>query len=363
MTVEGNDTAATEEFVGRVFDAGLKALELTSMYIGDRLGLYKTLSEAGPATSAELAARTGLSERYLREWLEQQAVSSVLTVHEASLPAARRRYELPAAHGAALLDPESPFSIAPIAQTAAILGMAAPMVADAFKTGGGVPWGAYGEAIVDVQGDFNRPWLMAQLGQEFLPSIPDVHAPLAAPAPARVLDVACGVGWASLAIAKAYPNVSVHGIDIDGASIERAKSNAAAAGLGGRVRFEARDAAGLASEQPYDFAVIVEAVHDMSDPVGVLSAVRKALAPGASLMVVDERVQDEFTAPGDEVERFMYCASVLLCLPAAMTETPSAATGTVMRTSTLRRYAIEAGFTSVEVLDIDHPMLRFYRLT
>src|SRR5581483_9410631 len=198
------------------------------------------------------------------------------------------------------------------------------------------------------------------LGNEFLPSLPSVHAALQKPG-ARVLDVACGVGWASTAIARAYPNASVTGIDVDKTSVERARENAAAAGLEGRVRFLAADGKAIGGG-PYDFAIIVEAVHDMSDPVGVLAAVRKALAPGAPLMVVDERVADSFVAPGDETERFMYAASVLLCLPTGMAEQPSAANGTVMRTSTLERYARAAGFATVEVLDIDHPMLRFYLL-
>jgi 2-polyprenyl-3-methyl-5-hydroxy-6-metoxy-1,4-benzoquinol methylase len=262
----------------------------------------------------------------------------------------------------ALTDPESPFSAAPVARTVGLLTIGAPMIIEAFKTGGGVPWEAFGEDGVDVQGDFNRPWLLGQLGTEYLPAVADIDARLRASPPARVLDVACGVGWASIAIARAYPNATVHGIDSDRTSIERATQYAAKDGLSGRVKFEARDAAGLATEAPYDFAIIVEAVHDMSNPVGVLSAIRKALAPGASLVVVDERVGESFTAPGDEVERFMYAASVLLCLPTSMVDHPSAATGTVMRPATLRRYATEAGFSQVEILDLEHPMLRFYRL-
>jgi 2-polyprenyl-3-methyl-5-hydroxy-6-metoxy-1,4-benzoquinol methylase len=351
---------STEEFVGRLFDAGLKTLELATVYIGDRLGLYKTLADGGAVTPGELAGKTGLNERYLREWLEQQAVSSVLVVDDAGRPAGERRYSLPAEHAVALTDPDSPFSMAPLARFVCALVLT-PQVADAFKTGAGVPWSAFGAEGVDAQGDFNRPWLLASLGTEYLPAIPAVHERLQKPG-ARVLDVACGVGWASIAIARAYPQTTVLGIDADQLSVERANQHAREAGLDGRVRFERRDASTLSSEAPFDAAIVVEAVHDMSNPVGVLSAIRKALAPGASLIVADERVADEFTAPGDEIERFMYAASILVCLPNGMSEQPSAATGTVMRRSTLERYAREAGFSSVEALDLEHPMLRFYEI-
>jgi hypothetical protein len=114
---------------------------------------------------------------------------------------------------------------------------------------------------------------------------------------------------------------------------------------------------------PYDLALIIEAVHDMANPVAVLSSVREALAPGASLIVVDERVAPEFTAPGDEIERFMYSASILCCLATGMAESPTVATGTVMRPSTLERFAKEAGFSQFEILEgLEHPFFRFYRL-
>ncbi|HEY7268468.1 MAG TPA: class I SAM-dependent methyltransferase, partial [Dehalococcoidia bacterium] len=326
MTTEQMIGPSTEELVGRLFDAGLKTLEFTMVYIGDRLGLYKTLAASGPVTPAELASKTGYNERYLREWLEQQAVASMLTVEDASLTADRRRFILPPEYAAALIDPESPFSMAPLARMVGGLALAG-RVADAFKTGAGVPWADFGAEAIEAQGDFNRPWLLGALGSDYLPAVPDVHQRLQKPG-ARFLDVACGVGWASIAVARAYPNVAVLGIDADEMSVERANQNARAAGLSDRVRFEQRDAATLSGGQPFDAAIIIEAVHDMSDPVGVLGAVRKALAPGASLIVADERVGDEFTAPGDEIERFMYSASVMICLPAGMSEQPSAATGT-----------------------------------
>jgi 2-polyprenyl-3-methyl-5-hydroxy-6-metoxy-1,4-benzoquinol methylase len=353
---------STDGLVERLFDSCLKTLELFTVYIGDRLGLYKALAAGGSSTASELAKRVKLDERYLREWLEQQAVAGILTVDDAALPEDQRVYSLPEEHAEALVNPDSPYSIAPLARMAASFGSVLPQLLKSFGDGGGVGWAAYGPDAIEAQGDFNRPWLRGQLASEYLPAIPDVHERLTADPPANVLDMASGVGWCGISIAQGYPKVSVVGIDVDQSSIDLAQSNANAQGLAGRVRFEARDGAGSLGG-PYDLALIIEAVHDMANPAAILSSVREALAPGASLIVVDERVAPAFTAPGDEVERFMYGASVLCCLPTAMSESPTVATGTVMRPSTLERYGKEAGFTKFEILEgLEHPFFRFYRL-
>ena len=179
---------------------------------------------------------------------------------------------------------------------------------------------------------------------------------------ARVADVACGVGWAAISLARAYPNITVDGFDLDELSIEIASKNAEEAGVADRVRFEAKDAADTALENRYDLAMVVESIHDMSQPVAVLGAIRNMLKPGGTLIVADERTEDAFTAPASETERFFYAYSVLCCLPSALDDETSAATGTVMRRSTFERYAKDAGFDGVSVLPIEHDFLRFYRL-
>ena len=362
--VTTTDTSKTEAFVERLFGATLGAIDVMSVYLGDRLGLYRSLAKDGPATPPELAQRADIHPRYAREWLEQQAVSEILEVEDVSKPESQRRYALPSAHAAALIDPDSPFSIAPLARAFASIGAVLPKVMEVYRTGGGVPWADYGADGIEAQGDFNRPWLVHQFGTEFLPSVPDVHARLQADPPARVADVACGVGWAGIAIARAYPKVGVDGFDFDESSIALAQGFAREAGLGDRVSFQVRDAADPANEGAYDLAVVIEAIHDLSRPVEALAAIRTMLAPGGTAIIADERVADQFTAPGDPVERLLYGASIFLCLPAGMADQPSAATGTVIRESTMRRYAAEAGFSEVQVLDsIEHPFLRFYRLT
>lgn len=176
----------------------------------------------------------------------------------------------------------------------------------------------------------------------------------------RLVDVGCGQGWSTIAVAGAFPEAEVVGIDADVASVEDARRHAAEQGVD--VRFEAADAAVLADQGPFDAALILEALHDMSRPVEVLAAVRAAVTSDGALLVADEAVAPTFTAPGDDIERMMYGWSVLHCLPASLAEQPSAAIGTVIREDTVRALAAEAGFASVEVLPVDGGFFRLYLL-
>lgn len=233
-----------------------------------------------------------------------------------------------------------------------------PALVDAYRSGRGNGWDRYGADMREGQAAFNRPAFTNLLGRQWLPAIADLDQRLRADPPARVVDVACGEGWSTIAIARAYPNADVIGVDLDAPSIEAARRNAETAGV--PVEFRHADAATLSG--PFDAAIIIEAVHDMSNPVDVLRSVRATLAASGSLIVIDERVAETFSAPGDDIERFMYGWSITTCLPDGRSRQPSAATGSVMRPSTLRAYAKEAGFASVEVMPIDNDFFRFYRL-
>ncbi len=362
-TVTSAHERTPDELVGRLFEASLGMFDVMAVYVGDQLGLYRALHDGGPATSSDLASRAGIDERYAREWLEQQAVTGILEVDDVEAAADERRFSLPDAYAEPLLDPTSPLSIAPLGRSVVACAKALPQLLTAFRTGGGVEWSDYGPDMIESQGDFNRPWLTHSFGSQVLPAIPDVHRRLQADPPARLADVACGVGWASIAIAKAYPAVRIDGFDLDPSSIELARHNAREAGVEDRVTFDVRDI-GTIADDTYDIVVIIEALHDMTQPVGVLSSIRRVLRPGGVALIADEKTADRFTAPADDTERAYYGFSVFTCLPAVMTARPTAAIGTVMRASTMQRLGAEAGFRSVERLDepaLD--MLRFYRFT
>ena len=297
------DTAKAEAFAGRVFKAFIESADLLSIYLGDRLGLYRALADGGAATPSELASRAKINVRYAREWLEQQAATGILEVDDASSPEDRRRYSLPPEHALALTDLDSPFSVSPVPRLVIAGAQAMPKLLAAYRDGSGVAWSEYGPDLIESQGDCNRPWLLPQFATEYLPSIKDVHARLQADPPARVADVACGVGWASIAVAKAYPKATVHGLDLDESSIALARKNAQAAGVADRVKFEVQDAGSPSLRGRYDLAVVIEAVHDLSKPVPVLRAIKGMLAPGGTLLVADERVGEVFTVPANDLER------------------------------------------------------------
>jgi SAM-dependent methyltransferase len=273
-----------------------------------------------------------------------------------------RRYTLPAGHDEVLLDRESLSYMTGLARLA--VGAAAPFQAliAAYRTGDGVPYATYGADARDGIAELNRPMFINLLGSEWLPAIPEIHLRLQSDPPARVADIGCGTGWSSVAIARAYLKARVDGLDLDDASIATARANARQAGVADRVRFEVRDAADPQLLGRYDLVTAFETVHDMARPVEALQMMRGLLAKGGSVLIADERVAETFNAPGDEIDRFNYGWSILHCLPASRTESASAATGTVMRPQTLRRYATAAGFRDVDVLPIQNDFWRFYRL-
>lgn len=357
---DSGDEQLRDALMERLFDSLLGGMELLSIDLGHRLGLYTALRAHGPVTAHELAEQAGIAERYAREWLEQQAVAGIIGVDDPGLEPGQRRYQLPQAHAAVLVEEESPAYLMGAAPSLTGLALTLHQVVGAYRTGGGVPYADFGAEIRHGIGAFNRPMFVNHLG-DWLHVLPDVRERLAAGG--RVLDVGCGTGWSSIAVAQAFPLVSVHGVDMDEASVDEARTNAEQAGVADRVTFEVHNAAKFnASGNRFDLACVFEALHDMGHPVEVLRRVRAALTPGGAVLIADERVADEFTAPGDEIERFMYGWSVLHCLAATVAESAQIANGTVLRETTVHTWARDAGFSRIETLPVDNDFWRFYRL-
>ena len=358
MSVEEGERR--DEFVGRVVGSMLGTFDLATMFIGERLGLYRALA-GNPATPGELAERAGANERYVREWLEQQAAAGILEADGAA--GTERRYRLPAAHAEVLVDGDSPYYLGSYPRLVTSCLAVLPELLSAFRHGGGVPYERYGVDCREAIAASNRPLFLNLLGSRWFPSVTELHARLRADPPVAVADIGCGLGWSSIAIARAYPQALVDGFDQDPASVEAARGNAAAAGLADRVRFDTESAAAVAGRgRRYDVVTAFETVHDMARPVEALRSMRQLAAEGGFVLVVDERAADEFEAPAGEVERVLYGFSILHCLPVGLSEPGGVGTGTVMRASTLRGYAVEAGFRDVEVLPVENDFWRFYRL-
>jgi 2-polyprenyl-3-methyl-5-hydroxy-6-metoxy-1,4-benzoquinol methylase len=347
-----------EEFAQRLLDAVLGAQFVQAAYLGDRLGYYRALAEAGPLTAPELAARTGTAERYAREWLEHQAVAGALAVDEPGAAPEARRFELPAGAAEVLTDPTSPAHVLPMARMVGGLGQHLDDLVEAYRTGNGVSWAEFGDDAREGQGGANRPLFLGALPREYLPSVPDIDAVLSGGG--RIADVGCGVGWSSIGMALAHPSVTVDGYDVDVPSVAAARANAREAGVGDRVRFSTDDVATVRDR--YDLVTAFECIHDLPDPVSVLAAMRGLAGSDGVVLVMDENVAETFTAPGDDVEQLMYGWSITCCLPDGLSTPGSVGTGTVMRPDTLRRYAADAGFSAVDVLPIQDDFFRFYRL-
>ncbi|PVZ11159.1 class I SAM-dependent methyltransferase [Actinomycetospora cinnamomea] len=360
------DDERTTACVEKVFGWILGAENITALYLGDRLGWYRSLAADGPATAPELAARTGTAARYAREWLEQQAVCGLLTVDDPGAEPDARRFTLPAAHVPVLADPDSEVNLAAMPRLLTATQRHIDDLLEAYRTGGGVSWEQLGTDAREGQGDQNRGLLRKALTRDYLPLLPDVDRALRAGG--RVADVGCGVGWSTVGIAGGYPTARVDAFDVDEASIDAVRANARAYGVADRVAAHHADMAtaidrGIADEGGYDLVCAFECVHDMPDPVGVLGAMRRAVAEDGTVLIMDEKVADTFAPNGDEAEQLFYGFSLLCCLPDGLSTPGSVGTGTVMRRSTLEEYARAAGFAAVEVLDeLDNDMFRFYRL-
>jgi len=276
---EPGDPAALAD---RLFRDMTGALELLTVYLGERLGLYQALQAGGPATSAELAVRTGTTERYIREWLEHHAASGLLEVDDPAGGPLARRYFLPPGHVPVLADTGDvryqAFNGAEIVRAARWM----PEVATAIRSGGAppaLPWAPEGRP------EFNRAIFLNLLAKQWLPAIADVDRRLRSEPPARVADLACGTGWSSIAMAQAYPLISVDGFDLDADAIAAARRNAEETGLADRVTFTAADASGPGASGRYDLVTIIEGLHDMSRPVDALRVARGMLGEPGCVIV------------------------------------------------------------------------------
>lgn len=363
--------AAAEAFAERLFGIGLAALEAITISLGRELGLYEHLVDPAGRCPGEVAAAAGIDERYAREWLEQQASAGLIDVvgpNDVGDPG-ERRFALSAAGVRCLTDLDDLASTGPLFDLLPSVVRVFPgSLVEAYRTGAGIPYGEY--VFHQAQGDFNRPAFLHLLVDEWLPQVPGLVERLGRSG-ARAAEIGCGEGWAAIGLALGFPDLRVDGFDADEPSIESARAHAAEAGVSDRVRFHVADvsgddlgsggSAGLLGD--HDLVLAMEMVHDLARPVEALATMRRLGAPDAVRIVMDEKVAETFEpATEDPVERFMYAASVLHCLPVGRVGEESAATGTVMRPSTLRAYAEAAGFPGMEILPIDHDLFRFYRL-
>ena len=330
------DQAKLDEFVGRaVGDLG-SALTAALVVIGDKLGLYKALAQAGPLVPGELATRTATTERYVREWLNAQAAAGYVTYDAGS-----GRYSLSAEQASALADESSPAFMLGGFQAMTAAMKAEPKLTEAFRTGKGLGWHEHDANLFEGTERFFRPGYRANLVNSWIPALDGVEAKLRAGA--KVADVGCGLGTSTILLGQAYPNSTIVGFDYHAPSIERARERAAAAGVSDHVHFEIAPA----KEYPgrdYDLVACFDCLHDMGDPIGAAAHVRSTLSTDGTWMIVEPFANDKVEDNLNPVGRVFYSASTLICTPASLAQEVGMGLGAQAGETRLREVVMAGGF-------------------
>ena len=297
------DQAKLHEFVMRAVGEMGAAMNTALIVIGDKLGLYKAMSGAGPMTSAELAKKTGTAERYVREWLASQAAGGFVTYDAAS-----GKYTLPPEQALALADETSPVFLPGFFEVVAACVKDEPKITDAFRSGKGVGWHEHDHGLFAGTERFFRPNYRAHLISEWIPALEGTEAKLKAGA--KVADVGCGLGTSTILMAQAYPKSTFVGFDYHDGSIKMAREAAAKAGVGDRVKFEVAKAKDYPGKG-FDFVAFFDCLHDMGDPEGAAKHVKESMTPDGTWMIVEPFAHDKLEDNLNPIGRVYYAASTM----------------------------------------------------
>jgi 2-polyprenyl-3-methyl-5-hydroxy-6-metoxy-1,4-benzoquinol methylase len=331
--------AKLHDFVMKAVGEMGAAMNAALIVIGDKLGLYKAMAGAGPMTSAELAAKTGTSERYVREWLAAQAAGQIVTYD-----AATQKYTLPPEQAFALADEMSPVFLPGAYYIISACMKDEAKITDAFRNGNGVGWHEHDSCLFIGTERFFRPNYRAHLIDEWIPALEGVEAKLKAGA--RVADVGCGLGTSTILMAQAYPKSTFTGFDYHPESIELAREAARKASVSDRVKFEVAKAKDYPGSN-YDFVAFFDCLHDMGDPVGAARHVRETLSPSGTWMIVEPFANDKLEDNLNPIGRIFYSASTMLCTPASLSQEVGLGLGAQAGEARLAEVLKSAGFKSV----------------
>jgi SAM-dependent methyltransferase len=315
------------------------AMNAARIVIGDKLGLYKAMSGAGSMTSAELAKKTGTTERYVREWLAAQAAGGFVTYDAAS-----GKYTLPPEQALALADETSPVFLPGFFEVVAACVKDEPKITDAFRSGKGVGWHEHDRGLFAGTERFFRPNYRAHLISEWIPALGDTEAKLKSGA--RVADVGCGLGTSTILMAQAYPKSTFVGFDYHDGSIQMAKEAAAKAGVGDRVKFEVAKAKDYPGKG-FELVAFFDCLHDMGDPEGAARHVKESLGSDGAWMIVEPFANDKVEDNLNPIGRVYYAASTMLCTPASLSQEVGLALGAQAGEGRLSKILKAAGFSRV----------------
>jgi 2-polyprenyl-3-methyl-5-hydroxy-6-metoxy-1,4-benzoquinol methylase len=331
------DGAKLEAFVFRAVDEVGATLNAALVVMGDKLGLYRALAGAGPLTPQELASRTNTAERYVREWLNNQAAGGYVEYDPET-----GTYVLPPEQAMALTDESSPAYIPGFFQIAIGSVLDSPRITEVVRTGEGIGWGDHVHDVHEGCERFFRPGYNANLIGSWLPALDGVVEKLERGA--KVADVGCGHGASTILLAQAFPNSTFVGSDYHDGSIETARERAEAAGVADRVTFEVAPAAGYSGEG-YDLVTMFDCLHDMGDPAGAARHVRETLAPDGTWMIVEPAAGDRVEDNLNPIGRAYYGFSTLLCTPASLSQDVGLALGAQAGEARIRDVVTAGGLT------------------
>lgn len=342
------------EFTGQVLADTAAAATTVLAALGDRLGLFKDLAANGPATSAQLAARTGLDERYVREWASGLYAAGYLTYD-----ASNHQFALPEEHAPTLAEEPGPSFFGGVQQElmGALQGYHA--VLDSFRTGGGLRADHMHPDVAHGTSRFTAQWHQNMLVQQWLPLVPDVEAKLRAGA--QLADVGCGAGLAVTTLASAYRRSEYVGYDVSAEVVDQARRNAKERGVDDRVRFEVLDASRGLPEH-FDVITTFDVVHDAVDPQGLLRSIRDALRPGGRYLCLDINCSDDRRENVGPIASLLYGFSVLYCMTTSLAEGGEGLGTLGLPESKLRELAGKAGFSSFRRVQMDNPFNALYEL-
>ncbi len=331
------DQTELGDFVLRFIGDLAAAHHAVTVAVGDRLGLYRALAEAGPATPGEVAEAAGCDERHVREWLNAQAASGYCEYDDST-----GRYAMTPVQRACLADASAPTFLAAGAFLAGALFKNEERLAEAIRSGSGFEWGAHHHDLFSGVERFFRPGYAANLVSTWIPALDGVEARLADGI--AVADVGCGHGASTILLAQAYPKSTFVGFDTHAPSIEAARRAAADAGVADRVRFEVASAQDFPGHD-YGLVCVFDALHDMGDPVGAATRIRRSLAADGTWLLVEPAAGDTVGDNLNPIGRLFYSASTLVCTPAARSQQGGYALGAQATDAQLLSVAMQAGFT------------------
>ncbi|MGO4711961.1 class I SAM-dependent methyltransferase [Bradyrhizobium sp. 2TAF24] len=330
------DQTKLDAFLGRmVGDLGSIATGAL-VVLGDRLGFYKAMRDSGPITSEQLAKRTDTYERNVREWLAAQAAAGYVDYDRDS-----DTFSLNAEQTTVFADDDSPAFMAGAFEVLAALWIDEPKVADAFRSGRGLPWHDHSACLFRGTERFFRPGYNANLVPSWLPALDGVVEKLERGA--EVADVGCGHGASTIVMARAFPKSHFTGFDYHSPSVERARKSAAEAGVAGNTRFEIATAKTFPGS--YDLIAFFDCLHDMGDPVGAARHVHEVLTPNGTWMIVEPFAHDQLTANLNPIGRVYYAASTMICTPASLAQEVGMGLGAQAGEVRLRQVVTAGGFT------------------